>query len=249
MVNNWSRIAQRWLPPRVCALCGAADCLAGLGLCRGCRDELPWLGRACPVCALPLPANGPCGACQRRPPPYHRLTAAFHYGSPIAELIHGLKFHGIISHARLLGELMAERLAQTMEGRPRLIVPVPLHRQRLHHRGYNQALELARHLARRLDIPLDYRCCQRVVATAPQSELTAQARRRNVRDAFLARWRPGLEHVAVVDDVVTTGHTVAAVARSLEAAGAQRLEVWVCARVSPPGMAPGPATVGPPGQL
>ncbi len=242
-VNNWLKNVQI-LPPRVCALCGAAHCVEGLGLCAGCHGGLPWLGRACPGCALPLPASGQCGACQRRPPPYQRLLAAFHYQPPVSDLIQALKFHGVLSHARLLGEVMADVLAVAVEDRPRLMVPVPLHGRRLRQRGYNQALELARPVARRLGIPLGLHCCRRVVDTAAQSDLSAAARRRNVRNAFRARWQKGLEHVALIDDVMTTGHTVAAAVRSLRAAGAERVEVWVCARALPSS-----ATVGQAGQL
>jgi len=229
-VNKCLKYAQTLGLPRVCALCGACPCRPGQGLCGACLDELPFLGRACVLCASPLGSGEICGGCLRRPPPYERLWAAFQYGEPVTTLIQGLKFHGRLSHARLLGELMVSRMPVSSSSLPRLLLPVPLHRRRLRERGYNQALELARPIARRLGIALDYRCCRRVTATAVQSQLSRAARRGNVRGAFRVRPRPGFEHVAVIDDVLTTGHTVAELVRCLKAAGAGRVEVWVCAR-------------------
>ncbi len=223
-------------PPVACVSCGATA--EGAGLCPPCREDLPFLGAACPACALPLAADAApgvlCGVCRRRPPPQACTVATFLYEEPAVGLIQGLKFQGRLLHARLLGELMAERLQVLMQSRagdlPRLLVPVPLHRRRQRERGYNQALEMARPIAARLGIPLDYGSCRRVLATARQSDLDVKARRANVRRAFRARWRPGFEHLAVVDDVMTTGHTLAEVVRCLQRAGAGRVEVWVCAR-------------------
>ncbi len=178
---------------------------------------------------MPIAGAEVCGRCLRDPPPYERMWAAFPYGEPVSTLIQGLKFHGRLCHARLLGELMAERLLEAAPDLPRLILPVPLHRRRLRARGYNQALELARPLARRLGLPLDYRCCRRVRPTAEQSRLDEAGRRANVRGAFQVCPRPGFEHLAVVDDVLTTGETVRELVRSLKAAGAGRVDVWVCA--------------------
>lgn len=215
---------------RVCTLCGACPSRPGYGLCDACFDELPFLGRACTRCASPLGSGEVCGNCLSRPPSYDRLKSAFRYTEPVASLIQGLKFHGRLSHARLLGELMASQLKVVSGTLPRLLLPVPLHRRRLRERGYNQALELARPIARCLGIPLDYRCCRRVMPTAMQSQLSVTARQSNVRGAFQVMPRPGFEHVALVDDVLTTGHTAAEIVRCLRAAGAGRVEVWVCAR-------------------
>jgi ComF family protein len=130
--------------------------------------------------------------------------------------------------------LLSQLLAETAATRPRpdALVPLPLHRARLRRRGYDQALELARPLARTLDLPLCSDLLQRVRATAPQSELSAGARRRNVQGAFAVRTDgPVPGHVVLVDDVMTTGATLRAAATALKHAGVQRVEAWVCARV------------------
>ncbi|MFQ5488395.1 MAG: ComF family protein, partial [Gammaproteobacteria bacterium] len=242
-VNKCLKYAQMLGLPRVCALCGASPARAGYGLCAACLDELPFLGRVCGRCASPLGSGEICGKCQVRPPPYECLSAVFQYAEPVSSLIQGLKFHGRLSYARLLGELMASHLETALFTAPRLLLPVPLHRRRLRERGYNQALELARPIARQLGIPLDYRWCRRVMPTAMQSQLSVKARRGNVRNAFQVTPRPGFEHVAVIDDVLTTGHTVVELVRCLKAAGAERVDVWVCARALLHGYWDGRSTV------
>lgn len=185
---------------------------------------------ACARCALPLPRAGVCGRCQRRSPAFDTARAVFEYQPPLDALVKRLKFHGDLHFARLLGELMAEDLAEAAEPLPEVIVPVPLHAMRVRERGYNQALELARPVARRLRVPLDWRHVIRTRATDPQTDVPAGLRASNVRNAFAVL--PGLEarRVAIVDDVMTTGHTLNALAKTLRGAGVREIRVWVCAR-------------------
>ena len=230
---NWLTFEHFGLFPARCVLCGDPG-VAGRDLCAACERDLPWLETACERCAHPLPAPGLCGACLRQPPPFAASTAVFHYAEPVTRLIAALKFRGRLAHARLLAELAAVHFAHIPE-RPELLIPVPLHPSRLRQRGYNQALELARPLGHRLGIPIDYRLCQRTRATAPQSDLPAKERRRNVRGAFAVNRPLTVAHVVVFDDVVTTGHTVAELARVLRRAGAARVDVWCLARTPDPG--------------
>lgn len=109
------------------------------------------------------------------------------------------------------------------------VVPVPLHRSRLRGRGYNQSLELARPLAKRMQVPLNLGI-ERVRATPPQTAISRAERRRNVRGAFAATADFSGLRIAVIDDVMTSGATVDAVAQCLRKAGAARVEVWVVAR-------------------
>jgi len=141
-----------------------------------------------------------------------------------------LKFHHRLNVARLLGELLADALETHIDAAPEVLIPVPLHRSRLAQRGYNQALEIARIVARRLGIAIDIRHCTRIGRTAPQTGLDEQTRRRNVRGAFAARGPLPWRRIALVDDVVTTGSTVGELARVLRHAGAEHIEVWVTAR-------------------
>ena len=198
------------------------------------------MGIACERCALPLPeaaltcAAGNegvlCGPCRRKSPPFARAHAAVRYEQALPVLVGALKFRGRLNTLRLAGLLLAESLAQWGGERPAGIVPVPLHPRRLRERGYDQALELARIVGRRLDLPVLERCCERVRATPPQTALEAKARQHNLRGAFAANGDLKGAHLAVLDDVVTTGSTVGEVAKVLRAAGAARVDVWCLAR-------------------
>ena len=232
-LNNWLANIQDWLLPSLCPACGATVEI-GQRLCRGCTQTLPVLRHACPRCAKPYEhadIRGECGACQRRPPAFSRSIALYRYAPPVDHFIRELKFHHQLGLARLLGENLAERLAS--ETRPDRIIPIPLHRTRLRERGYNQALEVARPVARALAVPLDFQILQRVRATTPQTGLAVAARRKNVRDAFRLRDSNSLrgQHLALVDDVMTTGSTAQAAAKCLRAGGADQVEIWVVARV------------------
>ena len=177
-----------------------------------------------------MPAAGDCGECLRTPPVLTRTQAVFVYGFPLDRLVPRFKFHRDLAAGRLMAELMAGPLSSAP--RPDAIVPVPLHARRLRERGYDEALELARPLAARLALPLRADLLRRVQPTAPQSELDALQRQRNVARAFAVppgSVPPG--HVALLDDVMTTGATLHAAARALHAAGATRVDAWVCARV------------------
>ncbi len=227
-VDDWlAALGRALLPPR-CLICREQGCNS-LDLCGNCFDSLPWNRLACDRCALPLPASGRCGACLQRPPPLDATCAVFLYGSPVDRLLPRLKFHRDLAAGRLLAELMIPTLEA--QPRPLALVPVPLHRQRLRQRGYDQALELARPLARRLDLPVLPCALRRIRNTAPQSELDARQRRRNLRAAFQAGSAPLPDHVALVDDVMTTGQTLHAAALALRRAGVARVDAWVCARV------------------
>ena len=232
MVYNCAHWLQTLLFPLQCRLCDAAVGV-GLNLCPACREELPWLGAHCSRCACPLPAahpDTPCGRCQRRPPAFDSATALFHYRPPVDHLIKRLKFSHELGLSPLLAGLLAQRLTNRNTPLPGLLVPVPLHRARLQERGFNQATELARRLGRTLGIRHGPRLCTRHRNTRPQSLLPATARRLNLRNAFSISGTLPAAHVAIVDDVMTSGHTCDELARTLKCAGAEYVEVWVIAR-------------------
>jgi ComF family protein len=235
MVYRWLKFAQFRLLPPACMWCGQPG-LPGLDLCSGCRGDLPLNQPACRRCALPLPASatGLCGRCLRAPPPFDRALALLRYQRPAPQWVQALKFGGRLEYARLLGELLADAVAAQLATTPDVIIPVPLHPARQRRRGFNQALELARPVARRLGVPIDTVHCRRLRATAAQAELGARQRRRNVRNAFAVDAALPARRVAIVDDVVTTGHTVGELARALRARGVTFIEVWSVARAAPP---------------
>jgi ComF family protein len=231
MVYNWIKFIQFWLFPPACLLCEAPG-MKQRDLCPGCYGDLPKNSRACHICALPLESEGAlvCGQCLRDPPPFDKLVAPFVYDFPFDVLIRALKFHGRLPAARLLGDLLGDCLERRRAPLPECIVPVPLHPARLRERGFNQSLEIARPLAKRLGVPIVIQGAQRTRPTPPQSGLDQKARRTNVRGVFAFKRPPGVKHVAVLDDVVTTGSTVAELARVLRDSGVERVDVWACAR-------------------
>lgn len=225
------RVLQALLPPR-CLLCGG-DGAQGRDLCAGCRGDLAANTRCCARCALPLQTAEPlCGRCLRRAPPFAGAWVPWRYGHPLDLLEARFKFHGDLAAGRVLADLLVDAARVTPPARPGLVVCVPLHRERLRERGYNQALELARPLAKALDLPLVADALVRTRATPAQTGLAAGARRRNLRDAFSLAPDVDLPtRVAIFDDVMTTGSTLTECARILRRAGVRRIDVWALARV------------------
>lgn len=234
-VDGFRRRLLRAVLPLCCLLCGA-DGAAGRDLCAGCARDCAINSPCCPRCALPLTTPAPlCGECLEREPPFAAAWVPFRYAHPLDLLEARFKFRSDLAAGRVLADLMIERAHFDTPDRPAALVAVPLHRSRLRERGYNQALELAKVLSPALHIPLAGDLLVRVRATAAQTGLDAAARRRNLRGAFaVANVREVPEHVALVDDVMTTGTTLRECARVLRRAGVARVDVWVLARAPPP---------------
>jgi len=213
-----------------CFLCRGTS-HGGAVLCTPCRDDLPRLSASrCPRCALPGPPDAVCGRCLAHPPQYDATIAALSYEFPADVLVQALKYRGELALAPLLAELLAAQLAG--EAAVDVVLPVPLSAERLRARGYNHAMEIARALP--LAAPLAPELCARVRDTPAQSDLPWAARARNVRGAFQCRDALDELSVAVVDDVMTTGATLDALAQALKRAGAARVVNWVVARTLPP---------------
>jgi ComF family protein len=171
-----------------------------------------------------------CGACQTHPPAYTSARSAFRYASPVDKLIQDLKYHDRLELSRLLGGYLANHLQALVDPLPDVVVPVPLHSSRLRERGYNQSLEIARFVAQSLELPINWKDAQRIRPTMPQTELPREQRRKNVRGAFMTDDAFAGQRVAIVDDVMTSGHTANALAESLLRSGAVEVRVWVVAR-------------------
>jgi ComF family protein len=213
-------------------------------VCTACETDLPWLGDHCLTCALPLPAAGlTCGHCLRRPPAFEQVIAPWTYSFPVDSLITRFKHNAKWPFGHLLAELLAQFLQHRFEEdlrRPELLIPVPLANRRLRQRGFNQAAMLAHWLSEALEIPCDERLLLRIQDTDAQQDLNAEARLKNLRNAFALA--PGGvvkgRHLALVDDVLTTGATAQALARLLMDAGAARVDVYCLARTPKPGETP-----------
>lgn len=238
-MNNWIKKAQFVVFPPVCLLCGVTAggangdaSLLGMDLCAACHADLPRIIHACRQCALPVDAateNAVCGQCLQQPPPFNRSVSLFRYQPPVDSLIQQLKFNSRLPNARLLGHLLAHSV-RDLPQRPQALLPVPLHKSRMRERGFNQALEIARPVARSLGLPLLTQTCKRTRPTPSQTELSADQRRKNVKGIFEVTQPIDVSHVVIIDDVMTTGQTVGELAKTLRKAGVQQVDVWVCAR-------------------
>ncbi|WP_300443034.1 ComF family protein [Zoogloea sp.] len=215
--------------PQQCFACGVAS--GSDVLCRACFAGLPGIGAArCPVCAIPQPLGETCGDCLRHPPSFDATRAALDYGFPVDKLVQALKYGHRLASSRLFVDLMAVLPVPKAD----LVMPMPLHSVRLASRGFNQAAELARPLAKCWGLPVLLDGIVRDVDTRPQASLPWKERTANVRGAF--RVAGGVEglRVVVVDDVMTTGATLAELARTLKDVGAVSVENRVVARTPAP---------------
>ncbi|ULQ47158.1 hypothetical protein JN531_002485 [Flagellatimonas centrodinii] len=189
-----------------------------------------------------MAAAGPCPGCQRRPPPADLACVPFLLAMPVHQALRALKYRSALAEARWLGQALAGYRARWSPPLPDLLMPVPLHWRRQWRRGYNQAAVLATVLGRTLDIGVDIRTLRRTRATADQIGQSPAARRRAVRGAFVASGTLQGRHVALIDDVMTTGATLFELARCARAAGAQRVELWAIARTPLAADTPGTPT-------
>ncbi len=247
---SWLRKVLTRLPaliPSSCAVCGLR---AQHVLCNPCRDQFFYAEAIrCACCALPLSfapdaVTAPvCGACLSDPPAFDATIVAADYQAPVDQLVLGLKFGARLALAPLCGALLRDAVLASQgtlhfaQSLPTCLIPVPLSPSRLQQRGFNQSLEIARPLARHLGVPVLARSMERVRDTRPQSALPVNARRKNMRDAFIVRAESVAlvtgRHVGVVDDVMTTGETLQELATTLKRFGATRVTNLVFARTLP----------------
>lgn len=223
-----------------CLLCDESTG-SSRSICEDCEADLPWLGAQCLRCALPMPSSDQtCMQCSINPAAFDEVVAVWLYDFPIDALVTRFKHQGKWPLGRLLAELFAQFLQYRFnEGlaRPDLLLPVPMASKRLRQRGYNQAAMLAAWLGARLQLPVDERLLKRVKETPPQQGLDARARRRNLLGAFELPTPQNVagKHIALVDDVLTTGSTADVLAGMLRKAGARHVDVYCLARTPKPG--------------
>src|SRR3990167_3759720 len=199
------------LLPHDCLLCCCSLKKAAY-FCHDCEVTLTWITDTTSSCKITLPT----------------ICAPFRYQYPINRFITQLKFHQQLRYARILSQLFLKWYQSQQRILPQVLIPVPLHKKRLRQRGFNQALEITKHLGRALQIPIDTQHCQRVKNTTPQSSLNAKQRRQNVNNAFHIQEKMKYQRIALVDDVITTGHTM----QSLVTRYVQynvHIECWSCA--------------------
>ncbi|MBT8066763.1 MAG: ComF family protein [Gammaproteobacteria bacterium] len=227
----WGRLDDALMPLR-CVFCGTRTGCAGGQICGNCCDDLPWIEHACTLCAAPaelaLPSGVHCASCQSRPPPFTITLAPLAYRFPVDAGLKALKFSRRLHYAAAFADVLAAQM-QKLPGDVDALLPVPLHRRRQVLRGFNQAWELSLPLARRFGLPLTD-IARRRRATSYQSGLSAAERRDNLRHAFAVTGKKKYRHIAIVDDVVTTGETTRQLATALIDSGVQRVSVIAVAR-------------------
>ncbi len=214
-------------PPRHCVLCGIPD---PTDLCSDCDQELPRIGACCRHCGIPLLQDGLCGDCLGAPPAYLRCIAGLNYAPPVSHLIGAFKYQGNLNHGRILSALLIERLRQEGAMAVDALLPVPLHWRRRWQRGFNQTEIIADELSRAFHLPMQTRWLRKIRSGTPQQHLDARERQRNLRDAFACTHDVTGLHLAVIDDVVTTGATADVIARLLYERDAASVQIWALAR-------------------
>jgi len=216
--------------PYTCILChDKSD--QQMDLCSHCQRDLPYWQHGCRKCGVVLNNDEKiCGACLHKLPPFGSTFAMCKYKLPFTKLILELKFQQQLVNARILGELMAQKLKQRNRKLPQCVIPVPLSKKRLRERGFNQAVELAKPICKILQLPLIVDSCKRVRHTKAQAMIPARRRYKNIKNAFVVDKNFNAKHVAIVDDVVTTGYTVKEFSKVLRKAGVETIEVWCCAK-------------------
>ena len=231
ILDEWLKNAQYALLGPRCLLCRAPAAL-DRELCEACLHELPWLEHACRYCALTLTSADTANVCRScaRKPLFDAAVGTFSYHDPVRWFVTRLKFGGQLAHARLLGDLLGARVLASDLPRPDLLVPVPLHKAGYRRRGFNQAMAIAQRVSRQIDCRIAPEAVTRIRDTGRQSTLPADQRAANVRNAFICTQAIDARHVAIVDDVVTTGQTAAAVAACLKQAGVERVDIYCVAR-------------------
>lgn len=226
-------LESRWPWPAPCGVCG--DWSRSAGVCTRCLLRFAGSSSRCARCALHVPEDVThCGACIQSPPLFERAVAAFDYAFPWDRAIAALKFRSELQWASPLARALSTAL-QEQHAAAEVVTAVPLSRSRLRERGFNQAWEIAKRVARDLGLPARHDLLQRLRETPQQIQLNRRERDANLRGAFMpagadARRAVQGRCVALVDDVMTTGTTANEAARALLEAGARSVHLWVLAR-------------------
>jgi len=226
-ILNGCTIFNHSVLPHDCLLCGTPS--GSEPLCPACHADLPWhLAPQCPRCALPTTGGELCGHCLQETPAFDRSLAAFTYDFPLDALIQALKYGHQLAVLAPLAAALSQRAQDVPH--PDILIAMPLHPLRLRERGFNQALELAKIVAKNLAIPLLPHGAERIRATAPQVGLPWKQRAHNLSGAFACSLDLHGKHVAILDDVMTTGTSLEELAVTLRRQGAEEISAWVVAR-------------------
>lgn len=224
----WS-LTQKLRLSSICALCNQFHD-SKIAVCSHCIELMPLLGPSCHYCAYPLPDMHYliCGQCIKKKPYFDRTIVNYTFEEPLRSLLHHFKYRNELYLGTFLSCLILKSV-QTHTNLPQCLIPIPMHPQRIKLRGFNQAAILARLLAKKLQLPYDLSSCQKILNTMPQASLDSKQRQKNLRHAFRTKKIP-YQHVALIDDLLTTGYTANELALTLKKSGVKQVDVWCCAR-------------------
>lgn len=213
-----------------CFLCDL-ECNGHQLICDDCYRTLPICHNACKQCGIQLTQNSNrCTQCITSPPSFHRTFSLFNYQPPISQWITQLKFQENLIIAKLFAQYWINYFKNQRSELPELILPVPLHYRRLKERGFNQAVEIAKPIGKHFQIPVAKNMCVKIKNTEAQSNLSAEKRRKNLKNAFALSYSIDAKRVAILDDVMTTGNTVSEISALLQKTGVEHIDIWCCAR-------------------
>jgi len=233
-LDSIRQIYRRILPDSFCVLCGEkCDDSNQAFICERCLSDLPVITAPCQICCATLSIKDVykvCGSCLGTKPFYQKSIIPLEYVFPTTKLIKQLKYNEKLLFSEILSKILLDKVRQENQALPELIIPVPLHPFRLINRGFNQSALIAKPISNELNIPIDQKSCRRIINTLQQTGFNKNQRKKNIRNAFSVSSSFSAKHVAILDDVVTTGSTVNELAKILQLAGAETIEVWACAR-------------------
>lgn len=248
IIRNWAMLPQvlrhasqkltqygQTLLPLSCLLC-QQGVTAGV-ICPTCAADLEQSYCHCLRCGLPLPSTQTqCGHCLAHQPNFERLYACGLFRPPLNQVVFQLKYAKQPLFANILGQMLANQVKQQLpasQSLPELLVPVPLHAKKERQRGFNQAQLIAQHCGQQLNIPVNTTAVKRIKNTQSQTQLTRQQRQQNMHRAFKQMTAlQGISHLAIVDDIVTTGATANSLSQVLKQAGVKKIDIWCVCRTA-----------------
>lgn len=222
-------ITQSLSLPAICILCNQFH-KGQFAVCKECINMFMPLENACVYCAFPLFERSYliCGKCIKSPPCFDNTYISYTFEEPLRSLLHQFKYHNGLYLCSFLSHLIIKSLSDSYN-LPECLIPVPMHPDKLKLRGFNQAALLTKQIAKTLNLPYDLHSCQKIINTVAQAQLDGEQRKKNLRGAFQMKSNP-YQHIALIDDLLTTGSTANEIARILKKSGIKKVDVWCCAR-------------------